>query len=120
MMTEKTRIPRGSRRRRPICARSIVSQLIGHLSGLESGDGGGGDDEQLEIGQGRRTGKRLLNELIFHATSLFVDQMMIVHRRSSALSVSEAMRDRDDEKKTAKILAARRKTFAITLVCTVD
>jgi len=44
--------------------------------------------------------------------------MMIVHRRSSALSVSDAISDSDDEKKTAKILAARRKTFAITLVYT--
>ena len=70
----------------------------------------------MRPGLGKRTGNRLLNELIFHATSLFVDQMMMVHRRSSALSVSEAMSDRDEEKKTAKILAARRKTFAITLV----
>jgi len=116
-MTEKTSIPRGSSRRRPIWAGRIVSQLVGHLSGLE-GDDGGGDDEQLEIGQGRRTGKRLLNELIFQATSLLVDHMMIVHRRSSALSVSDAISDSDDEKKTAKILAARRKTFAITLVYT--
>jgi len=93
--------------------------LLGHLSGHRGDDGGGGDEHWDEMGQGRRTGKRLLNELIFHATSLFVDHMMIVHNRSSALSVSEAINDKDDEKKTAKILAARRKTFAITLVCTV-
>jgi hypothetical protein len=70
----------------------------------------------MRVKAARRTGNRLLNEVIFHATSLFVDQMMMVHRRSSALSVSEAIKDRDEEKKTAKILAARRTTLAITLV----
>ena len=89
IMTEKTRIPRGSRRRRPIWGGLSVSLGVKVVMVMRTG-----------IGQDRRTGKRLLNELIFHATSLLVDHMMIVHRRSSALSVSDAIRDRDDEKKT--------------------
>lgn len=42
---------------------------------------------------------------------------MMVQRRSRAESTVDAIRDRDDEKKQATILAARRKTFAITLIC---
>jgi hypothetical protein len=42
--------------------------------------------------------------------------MISVHSRSSAESTNEAISERDDEKKTAPILAAKRRTLAITLI----
>lgn len=42
---------------------------------------------------------------------------MMVQRRSRAESTVDAIRDRDDEKKQATILAARRNMLATTLIC---
>jgi hypothetical protein len=51
-----------------------------------------------------------------HCTSLLVDHMMSVQRRSRAESTMEAIREREEEKHTAAILAARRRMFATTLI----
>ena len=64
----------------------------------------------------RPIGNRFLSGLIFHWTSLFVVQIMIVHRRSRAESTKLAISDNEEEKKAAIILAANRHTLAKTLI----
>lgn len=64
----------------------------------------------------RPTGNLCCKPCIFHWTSLFVVQMIIVHNRSKAESTREAISDSDEEENAATIFAIRRKTLAMTLV----
>ena len=70
-------------------------------------------------GSSRRcpTGNLRFRALNLHETNLFVVQTISVQRRSRPESTSEAMREREEEKKTAPIFAARRSTFEMTLIC---
>jgi hypothetical protein len=65
----------------------------------------------------RPTGNRARSVERRHCTSLAVDHMIKVHKRSKAESTSEATRDSEDEKKTAPIFAARSSIFARTFIC---
>ena len=80
IIIEKTRMLRGSRRRRP-------------------------------------TGNLCWRRRIFQATSLLVVHIIKVQSKSRAESTREAIRDREEEKKAAHILAMRRRTLATTLIC---
>lgn len=61
-------------------------------------------------------GKRAWREESFQETRRLVVQIMRVQRRSRAESTREAIREREEEKKTATILAARRRMLARTLI----
>lgn len=76
---ENTRIPRGSRRRRP-------------------------------------TGNLKLRDFIFRLARRLVVQIIIVHKKSKAESVREAIKDRECVDVTAIIFAIKRSTFANTLI----
>ena len=83
MRMEKTRMPIGSRRRRP----------IGNFF--------------------RKPSTRQL-------TSLLVVQMMTVQSKSRAESTRDAIKERELDQMAATPLAARRRMFTITLICTVS
>lgn len=63
------------------------------------------------------TGKRLDRPVIFQVTSLLVVHMIIVHNKSSTLSTSDAISDRDPVESVATILATSNATLATTLIC---
>jgi hypothetical protein len=64
----------------------------------------------------RPTGNFALRLDNFHCTSPFVVQIINVQRRSSDESTKEATSEREEEKKTAPIFAARRRIFARILI----
>jgi hypothetical protein len=64
----------------------------------------------------RPTGKCARRLVSLHFTNLLVVQTIKVQRRSNAESSREAISEREDEKKTAAIFEAKRKTFAMILI----
>jgi len=64
----------------------------------------------------RPTGNLCWSRLIFHWTSLLVVHIIRVHRRSSAESTSDAIRESEEDVKAAMILAISRRMFAIMLI----
>ena len=64
----------------------------------------------------RPTGNLCCNFRVLHWTSLFVVQMINVHKRSRAESTKDAISERDEELNAAMILATKSIMLAITFI----